>query len=238
MASQFDFVYFDLDDTLLDHRVAERSALAALHTELGGVEELTFDLETLQREYHDSNVELWRQYSLAEITGDQLRHDRFAIIVKRHGLMIDALDLSDRYMELYSRFWVPVEGALDAFRRIADSTPVGIITNGFAATQREKLNRFRDLRDRSSTIVISEEFGHMKPSPKLFAYALSQAGCAAENVLYVGDSWHSDVEGGLASGWNVAWYTPDATKAVGTDVARDRLFAFDAWSDLVRFCTD
>jgi len=236
MSRRFDFVYFDLDDTLLDHRSAERQALAALHAELGAEKALPIDPQTLQREYHESNVVLWRRYSLAEITADELRHDRFAVIVQRHGLDADPMELSDRYMDLYSRFWSPISGAIETFRQIARTTPVGIITNGFAATQRKKLDRFDELRDLSASIVISEEFGHMKPSARLFDHALQMAGCSAERVLYVGDSWHSDVEGGLASGWNVAWYRSRNETRMPEGEWADRFVSFAEWDELVEHC--
>ncbi|NNE36239.1 MAG: HAD-IA family hydrolase, partial [Rhodothermales bacterium] len=206
MAAAYDFVYFDLDDTLLDHRSAEQNALADLHSELSTQLEsaLPFSVAQLQHEYHESNVELWRRYSLAEITADQLRHDRFATVLFRHGLSLDPMQVSRRYMECYATHWSTLPGATEAFDTIAQKNQVGIITNGFASTQREKLERFASFRDASAAIVISEEFGHMKPSRKLFDHASAQSGCSGERILYVGDSWHSDVEGGLNAGWSVA----------------------------------
>ena len=61
-ASAVRFVYFDLDDTLLDHRAAERAALAdccADHVEhFNG-----HDLGHVQDTYHRHNVPLWKQYA-------------------------------------------------------------------------------------------------------------------------------------------------------------------------------
>lgn len=239
MADRYAFVYFDLDDTLLDHASAERLALADLHGELfpGKTYEATLSIESFQRDYHDTNVELWRRYSIAEITADELRHDRFAVLCDRYGLKADPLQLSSRYMELYSTHWSVIPGALDAFHSIAASTPVGIITNGFAVTQHKKLDRFGEIRVASSAIVISEEFGHMKPSRKLFDHASEQANCSGDTILYVGDSWHSDVEGGIRAGWNVAWFaSADRIEAAPQLDGDSRLTSFSEWSELVEHC--
>lgn len=236
MSSRFSFVYFDLDDTLLDHRSAERLALADLHAEYFASGD-TIGLEQLQHDYHEGNVVLWKRYSLAEITGDELRFSRFATLCDKYAIGIDPMVLSRRYMQLYSRHWTALPGAEQMFDSIATTTRVGIITNGFAATQREKLKRFPRFSDAADAIVISEEFGHMKPSPKLFEHARLQTNCSADEILYVGDSWHSDVEGGLAAGWHVAWYsseTPDA-RTVSRDSA-NRLFQFSDWDALIRHC--
>lgn len=236
MPGKFSFVYFDLDDTLLDHHSAQREALRELHAEF--FENVTnVGLADLQRDYHDGNVVLWKQYSLAEITGEQLRFRRFASLCDRYDVQFDPIELSDRYMNLYARHWVALPNAERTFDAIAAAVPVGIITNGFAATQREKLERFSNFRDTSASIVISEEFGHMKPSLKLFEFAQLQAKCSPEEILYVGDSWHSDVEGGLAAGWNVAWFSsqPAESQTSGIDTS-SRLFQFSEWSDLIDHC--
>ncbi len=82
---------------------------------------------------------------------------------------------------------------------------MGILTNGFAAVQRQKLDQFSVLRERSKSIVISEEFGHMKPDTRIFHHASEDAGVDHSNVLYFGDSFRSDVAGGTQAGWQVAW---------------------------------
>ena len=114
------------------------------------------------------------------------------------------------YLERYALHWEYCEGARDTFFHIADRYPVGVLTNGFAEVQRAKLDRFGEVRDRLTSTVISEEIGFMKPHPELFKHATSQAQSEPSNILYIGDSFFSDVEGGLNAGWQVIWYAPGA----------------------------
>jgi putative hydrolase of the HAD superfamily len=47
----------------------------------------------------------------------------------------------------------------------------------------------------------------MKPHPKVFDHATDLTGVKREDILYVGDSFTSDVVGGSKANWKVAWFT-------------------------------
>ncbi len=218
------FIYFDLDDTLLDHGRAERLALADL------IEEDHFgtaSFETVTKAYHEINVDVWRRYAAGDLTKEEAQRDRFARLLQGLGHDGDPDALGARYLERYARHWSFIDGAQAAFHTLADLFPVGILTNGFAEVQHAKLNRFPDLRERAEAIVISEEVGVLKPHPALFAHAAEAAAAPPDAILYVGDSFTSDVQGGLAAGWNVAWYTENH--------AEPGVFAFHDWAELVSY---
>ena len=223
-----EFVYFDLDDTLLDHRTAERSALADLHrhhaASLG-----RRTLEAVQAAYHEHNADLWGRYAAGEIGRDDLQRLRFERLL--HALAVDGLEpaaLGDDYLDRYARHWAPMPGALDAFHAVADRFPVGVLTNGFAEVQRAKLARFPDVRARLAALVISEDVGAMKPHPDVFAHAAEAACVPPATILYVGDSYRSDVRGGLDAGWQVAWFRGDPSRLGG----EGDVFCFREWSAL------
>ncbi len=220
------FVYFDLDDTLLDHRRAERLALADLY-EAHRPHFGEHSLEVLRTTYHAHNVVVWRRYAAGALTKAEAKHLRFARTLDALGLTtLDPDALSDEYLACYARHWAFIDGARAAFHAVADRLPVGILTNGFVEVQNAKLERFPDLRDRARAVVISEEVGHLKPHPKLFAHATDVSGTPPEAILYVGDSYHSDVEGARGAGWDVAWFTSDGSRD-------ERVFRFHDWNDLL-----
>jgi len=216
------FIYFDLDDTLLDHRKAERLALADLCGEghFGALPPAK-----VQAEYHPINVEVWRRYAAGDLTKAQAQHLRFARLLDALGKDGDPDALGARYLERYAPHWSFIDGAQAAFHTLADHFPVGILTNGFAEVQHAKLARFPDLHDRLRALVISEDIGVLKPHPRLFAHAAEAAATPPEAILYVGDSFTSDVQGGLAAGWSVAWYTEN--------IGEPGVFAFREWPALV-----
>ncbi|MEM6784404.1 MAG: HAD-IA family hydrolase [Bacteroidota bacterium] len=208
----FRFVYFDLDDTLLDHHAAQDAALAALHHDYAALFG-DHDLADVQTVYAAANRRLWQAYGEGRITRHDLQHERFAALIDAFELDgIAPLAMGAQYMRRYAEAWHWMDGAEAAFLRVAHRYPVGILTNGFAEAQHAKLDRFPILRERSEAIVVSEEVGVMKPQPGIFAHATQAAGVHADDILYVGDSLHSDVEGGTAFGWHVAWFRGDVSR--------------------------
>jgi HAD superfamily hydrolase (TIGR01549 family) len=224
------FVYFDLDDTLLDHRAAERAGLRdvleAHRPHFDGV-----TLDRLHSIYHGHSKPLWEQYGRAEITKRTLQHQRFARTLETLGVAtLDPDALNQQYLRRYARHWVLPEAARAAFHTAADRHPVGILTNGFAEVQRAKFERFPELQERAAATIISEDVGVMKPHPRLFAHAAERAKVQPEHILYVGDSFTSDVVGAREAGWQMAWYRAEGHTE--TDRARAHgAFCFADWSD-------
>ncbi|MFZ1022857.1 MAG: HAD family hydrolase [Thermoplasmata archaeon] len=55
------------------------------------------------------------------------------------------------------------------------------------------------------SVTYSQEVGAEKPAPAMFQRALERAGCAASDVVHVGDSLSADVEGARRSGLVPIW---------------------------------
>ena len=204
------FIYFDLDDTLLDHKKAEQNGLKDVHAHFDDFNDIS--LVDLKHTYHQINKGLWEEYGRGEIDRHILHRRRFEETFLKLGVERSLFEEAGKvYMQYYRNHWEWIEGARDAFDKIRSVYDVGIITNGFAETQWMKIDQF-GFRDMVSQIVISEEVGVMKPHPKIFDYATELVGLDRSDILYVGDSVSSDVKGGKAAGWKVAWYTSDPTK--------------------------
>ncbi len=220
------FVYFDLDDTLLDHRLAERAALQDTCAAFPALAPLAF--EQVHSTYHRHNVALWTAFSNGAISRDELKKLRFERLLADLELDTTLTDAANaHYMGCYARHWHLPDAAWQAFEAIAARHPVGLLTNGFADVQHAKLDRFPRLRDALSTLVISEEVGVMKPHRAIFDHAAAQAQTPPHHILYVGDSLNSDVRGALDAGWQAAWYggRPEA--------APESVLCFDTWPTLV-----
>lgn len=214
------FVFFDLDDTLLDHRHAERAALADLHVTFGD-HVGHHALAHLHTSYRASNSgALWADYGAGRISSAELkklRSERFLAAVGAAGL--DPLAFSDAYLDRYAAHWTWAAGARDAFHATADRLPVGILTNGFREQQRGKLARFPEIARRAAVVVVSEEVGVAKPHRGVFDHALGEASravgraLAPAEVVLVGDSLASDVEGARGAGWQAVWVGGDVVRA-------------------------
>ena len=221
-------IFFDLDDTLLDHRAAERHALQRLmdaRPDVFGAHAF----EAVHAVYHRHNVALWTDYADRRVTKDDLRRLRFERLLGELGSSHDCAPFEAVWYAAYADGWSFPEAARAAFERVADVHPVGVITNGFREQQAAKLDRFPALRDRLAVTVISEDVGVMKPHRALFDHAADLAGAAPADLVYVGDSLRSDVEGALGAGWRAAWFRGDPA------LAPKSTFCFDDWDALAEW---
>jgi FMN phosphatase YigB (HAD superfamily) len=225
--SKPEFIYFDLDNTLLNHSAAERKALEDVrnHFEiLSGV-----NLEDWQQKYHEVNSHLWDRYGKHEIDRKYLHRHRFEDTLESLGLDgSNYEEMGTFYMERYPFHWQWMEGARNAYYSIVSEYEVGILTNGFSETQRKKFDKFK-FGESATHLVISEDTGYMKPQPQVFEYATRLAGTNPESILYIGDSYTSDIKGATQIGWKTAWFTNDNDP----DKMSDADIVFDDFNDLM-----
>jgi len=62
-------------------------------------------------------------------------------------------------------------------------------------------------------VITSIDAGARKPSARFFAYALARCGCAADDVLFVGNQLNTDVAGANAAGIRSVWLGGDAYRS-------------------------
>jgi HAD superfamily hydrolase (TIGR01549 family) len=215
------FIYFDIDDTILDHKSAERAALQDTRDALPFLQNV--EIEELWSYYHKNNRRLWTEYGAGRINRAVLENNRFEWTLRDLGLDLhDAAEMREVYMQYYENHWIWIENAKDVLATLLAEYPIGFLTNGFAEVQRAKAQRF-NLDTLSEFYIISEDVGFMKPSLGIFEFATRAVNCEPEEILYVGDSFVSDIEGGSTYGWKTAWFTyqPELSKAKKADIVFD-----------------
>ena len=226
------FIYFDLDDTLIDHKTAQERAMVDIWTfypELQAVVEPG----QLTSVYAGVNNRLWTAYRNGEIDQSTLKRHRIEDTFRELQVeMPDWREIDGVYMECYQRHWEWIADARTAFLALTKSYPVGVMTNGFTDTQQKKFEYF-SLHRYSKHLIISEQAGYLKPDPRIFEFSAKKAGYEPGQLLYVGDSYPSDIVGGSASGWRTAWYHQNGP--VPDDNLAD--FTFRHFSQLVEVLT-
>lgn len=116
-----------------------------------------------------------------------------------------AAELTALYSQLRDAALAPFPGALEALGRLRTRAPaLGLVTNGAAAPQRAKIDRF-DLARFFDVIVVEGEVGHGKPDPRNFHHALDVIGAPPEHALMAGDNFECDVLGALGAGLHAVW---------------------------------
>lgn len=206
MKSQFDFIFFDADDTLLDFSRSARRAFALTLDEVAILER-----DGMYALYQLCNHETWREYEEGKISAVQLRTIRFERFLVRAGLgwAADPAEMNARFLDNLVQFAELLPGARELLEELRTSFGLALITNGLKEVQRRRLAQLK-VDTYFSAIVVSDEIGLAKPDPAYFDYVLAQVGHPErERVLVVGDNIYSDIQGGQQAGMATCWYNPN-----------------------------
>jgi 2-haloacid dehalogenase len=199
----YTWVLFDADGTLFDYDRAERTALARVF-QLNGLE---FKPAWVPA-YRQINQKLWLDFENGLVTADVLKVRRFETLLLTLGIDHPAEDFSDPYLRSLAGCSELVEGAIEVLRTLRTRCRFAIVTNGLQLVQRPRVEHSA-IRDLISEIVISEEIGHAKPARGFFDVVFARLGYPTrEEVLLVGDSWSSDIQGAVNYGIAACWFNP------------------------------
>ena len=212
MMKKYKAVFLDWDDTIGDFHGAADLALAQMY-EKYQLDRYFASLDEFVGLYKPHNLELWAKYGEDKVTKEYLSLDRF-LFPLMHGSLYPngetaqvvrlAMTMSDDFLALTTAHFSLLPGAEEIVRYLAEKYPLTIVTNGFVEVQYEKFDK-SGLKDYFSHIVLSEEVGCQKPNPRIFEEALRLNGLSADEVVMVGDSWYSDIQGAINAGIDQIW---------------------------------
>ena len=214
---QYKAVFIDWDDTIGDFVGAAKLALQDMY-EKYNLSEYFASFEEFFLLYKPHNIELWDKYGKDLVTKEYLSFDRFffplmhgsrvgeRLKVKGERQEVAALaeQLSEDFLNMTTARFSLLEGAEELVRYLAAKYPLTVVTNGFVEVQYEKFDK-SGLRDCFAHIVLSEEVGCQKPNPRIFEEALRMNNLSADDVVMIGDSWNSDIQGAINAGIDQIW---------------------------------
>lgn len=202
-----EFLFLDLDDTILDFKAQEDAAIVKTLSAVG----IDPSLAICDR-YSKINKALWMQMEKGEITRDQVLYGRFEILFRELGVEADAKQAAVSYMENLSEGHYFLAGAEDAVKALSKKYRLYITSNGTAKVQNKRLDS-SGIRPYFEKIFISQDIGVNKPAKEFFDYCFAAIdGFDPEKALIVGDSPSSDIQGGQNAGIKTCWINPTGRK--------------------------
>ncbi len=197
-------ILFDLDDTILDFRRAERVALADMLKLLG-----VPPAEAILRRYREINATQWKLLEEKKISRREVDVGRFQMLFDEFDIHLSAKYAASCYDGLLGIGHYFVDGAEALLRTLRPDYRLYIITNGSTYVQERRIKSAR-LPDYVDDIFISEEIGADKPDPAFFSHCFAQIpGFSKQETLIVGDSLTSDILGGRQVGIKTVWFNPN-----------------------------
>uniref|UniRef100_UPI0039A6CB2E YjjG family noncanonical pyrimidine nucleotidase n=1 Tax=Ornithobacterium rhinotracheale TaxID=28251 RepID=UPI0039A6CB2E len=202
-------IFFDLDNTLWDHRANSEATLSEMFSHYQVQEKYGVDFDTWHQVFYAQNEVLWQQLSRAEISKDELRARRFSEPFSHFGIEDRALATAfdEQYLALMLEKNAVVPGAEEILKYLKPKYKLHVITNGFIEVSQGKVER-SVLNGYFESLTCADEIGVRKPSPILFDLALEKAGAQKENSLLVGDDWEADILGSLNYGIRCVYFNP------------------------------
>jgi len=210
--STYHWLLFDADGTLFDYDRAEAKALE------GTFREFTLPFEPGHAGvYQKINQQIWLDFENGQITAEALRVVRFerlfAAIQVRPGSAAFAEEFSSRYLHNLAMASDLTNGAENIVRALRARYHLALITNGLKDVQRPRLAH-STISDCFEAVAISEEMGVAKPDPRYFTAVFEMIGWPErKNVVVIGDSLTSDIQGGINYGLDTCWYNPNGKTA-------------------------
>lgn len=198
--AQKGIILFDLDDTILDFRTAERRAIKTTFEEMG----IDSSDDTLRR-YSEINMSCWHKLEKGEMTRGEVLISRFEMLFAEMGVEQSACDAQHRYEQLLGGGHYFVPGAPELLEELDEKYDLYIISNGVAATQAKRIES-AGIAKYFKDIFISELIGFNKPSREFFEVCFSRIpGFARPRALIVGDSLSADIRGGQNAQVATCW---------------------------------
>ncbi len=218
---------WDIDATLLDFLAAEKAAIRFCFKKfhLGECTD-----EMIER-YSKINKRYWEMLECGKMSKQEILINRFKEFFLSEGIetdcekefnssyqiaLGDTICFRDRGYELVSKL-------KKDYRQFA-------VTNGTFVAQERKLKK-SGLGELFEEAFISDLIGFEKPSREFFDVVLGKIGAyKKDEIMIIGDSLSSDMQGGRNAGILCCWYNPnhsENTKNVKIDYEIDHLWQIE-----------
>lgn len=211
-------ILWDIDGTLLDFLVAEKTALQSCFTShnMGQITD-----EMIER-YSAINRKYWEKLERNEITKPEVLVGRFREFFASEGLPVEkAESFNDEYQIRLGDTCAYCENAKEVIEILKEKGyKQYIVTNGTRIAQRRKMKN-SGLDKIIEYAFISDEIGVEKPMIGFFDAVWNKIGhYEKDEVIIIGDSLTSDMKGGNNAGILCCWFNPKGM-ANNTDVHID-----------------
>lgn len=205
----YDVLIFDLDDTLFDFGETEKHALDHSFR----ANSFPNGLTEYRASYKEISKGLWLDLEQGRISLSELKVERFRRLFLQHELSLSPEDFGQTYIENLAREVHMIDGVQDMLTNLSSCRLV-LLTNGFQDVQHARI-ALSPLHQTFEVIVTSEETGYQKPQAEIFEYVFEKL-CITEkqNVLMIGDSLTSDIQGGNNFGIDTCWFNPNNNENV------------------------
>lgn len=198
-------ILWDVDGTLLDFAAAEAAAVRRLFAEYA----LGTCTDAMLARYSAINKKWWQRLERGECTKPEILVGRFREFLEGEGLDGSlAPEINGKYQYYLGDTIVYRDDSYALVQSLRGSVKQYVVSNGTVVAQTKKL-RLSGLGELMDGVFLSEQLGVEKPNPGFFRQVFDAIGqVEPRQVMIVGDSCTSDIQGGRNAGIVTCWYNP------------------------------
>ena len=198
-------ILWDIDGTLLDFAAAEREAIRSCFAKFG----LGECSDEMLARYSAINRQHWEMLERKELTKPQVLVGRFEMFFAQEGIQNDCAAFNAEYQVRLGDTVCFHDDSYALVQQLKGRVRQCAVTNGTKIAQQRKLRNSK-LDTLLDDVFISEDIGVEKPDVRFFHHVQRSIGdYAPHEVLIVGDSLTSDMQGGNNAGILCCWYNPN-----------------------------
>lgn len=202
-------ILWDVDGTLLDFKKAEYAAIKKCF-EIFNLGQCT---DAMIARYSEINRRYWEKLERKEITKQEVLVNRFKDFFVSENITTNcAEEFNKEYQLQLGETICFCDNSYELMKSLKGLVKQYAVTNGTKIAQDRKLLK-SGLADIFDGVFISEVVGCEKPGIEFFEYVWEEIGCyEKDEIMIVGDSLTSDMQGGNNAGIVCCWYNPKGMK--------------------------
>lgn len=197
---------WDIDGTLLNFLEAEKVAIRSCFDKF----ELGICTDEMLSRYSKINRKYWEKLERKEMTKPEILVGRFREFFCEYGLNTDCAEaFNEEYQVRLGDTICFNDNGYELVKSLQGKVRQFAVTNGTYVAQSRKL-ALSGLGELFEDVFISDQIGYEKPDERFFDVVWERIGeCRQDEVMIIGDSLTSDMQGGNNVGILCCWYNPE-----------------------------
>ncbi|NCB91435.1 MAG: noncanonical pyrimidine nucleotidase, YjjG family [Clostridia bacterium] len=202
-------VLWDVDGTLLNFEKSEKYALNKCFS-IFHLGECTDEMIV---RYSEINRSYWQALEAGKITKKEVLINRFRDFFEKEHIKFEQVsEFNEEYQIRLGDKYFFNDNAYELMKKLQGKVKQYAVTNGTHMAQKRKLEN-SGLDKLFDDIFISDDVGIDKPNIEYFDHVERQiGGYDKQEMMIVGDSLTSDIQGGNNAGILCCWYNPSGKK--------------------------
>lgn len=206
-------IMIDIDNTLLEFDAFVRQFLFETFPRFEGYE----NKGDLYEIFHANNQVLWKKLEQGEITMEQLQAVRWRMILEQLGIDFDGMEMERMFKAAMHESTIITPGAMELLQKLSSEYVLATASNGPYEQQVYRINK-AGMGKYFTYHFISQDIGYSKPDVHFFLEARKRMKEKYENdeILIIGDSVSSDMQGGINAGIHTCYFDRENTGNTGS----------------------